>query len=57
MTEMIEKTISSLPGIIAGAAGLSTPAAKTETSRSFQVFVQSVGSLHTKSVISSFSLC
>ena len=49
MSDIIEKTIASLPGLLAGAAGL-TGDKPIAVSRAFQSFVNSLGSIHSKYV-------
>ena len=49
MSDIIEKTIASLPGIIAGAAGLTGDKPIT-VSRAFQSFVNALGAIHSKYV-------
>ena len=48
MSDIIEKTIASLPGLFAGATGLGSD--KQVASRAFQSFVNSLGTIHSKYV-------
>lgn len=49
MSDIIEKTIASLPGLIAGATGLGSDK-PVAASRAFQSFVNSLGTIHSKYV-------
>ena len=49
MSDIIEKTIASLPGLIAGAAGIGGDKS-VAASRAFQTFVNSLGAIHSKYV-------
>ncbi len=51
MSDIIEKTIASLPGLITGAAGFGSDKPAT-VSRAFQSFVDALGAIRSKHVSS-----